>query len=138
MGDKTTPLLKLLDSIPIDNKLCHGDYQPLNIIGEADKYIVIDWNGACSGNPVLDVAWSYMTLNSPIIKHLLGKLISEIFVNFTKDYLSCYCIISGVKQEQILKCLPIVAARRLYDNNMCDNENSRQEREWLFNIIRKV
>ncbi len=138
LGDKTQFLLSLLDCIPIDNKLCHGDFQPLNIIGKADKYIVIDWNGACSGNPVLDVAWSYMTLNSPIIKPLLGEAISEVFVNFTKDYLSYYCKLSGIKQEHILKCLPIVATRRLYDNIMHDNENSRQEREWLLKFIQKL
>lgn len=135
LGDKTTYLIDLLDSLPKENKLCHGDYQPLNIIGEDNKYIVIDWNGACSGNPILDVAWSYMTLNSPIIKSLLGAFVSEIFANFAKDYLSYYCNLSGIKQEHILMCLPIAASRRLYDNTMCDNENSRLEREWLFRMI---
>lgn len=135
LGDNTNSLLQLLDSIPTDNRLCHGDYQPLNIIGEANKYIVIDWNGACSGNPILDVAWSYMTLNSPGIKHVLGEAISALFVNFTKDYLNYYCKISGIQQENILKCMPIVAARRLYDNNMHDNAISRYEREWLLSLI---
>jgi aminoglycoside phosphotransferase len=138
LRDKTTSLISLLDNIPIDNKLCHGDYQPLNIIGDTNKYVVIDWNGACSGNPILDVAWSYMTLNSPIINHLLGELISEIFANFANDYLSCYCKLTGIHGEQILNCLPIVATRRLYDNNLYDNDNSRQEREWLFNFIRNI
>ncbi|WP_029501311.1 aminoglycoside phosphotransferase family protein [Lachnoclostridium phytofermentans] len=138
LGNKAAPLINLLDNIPSDNKLCHGDYQPLNIIGEDNKYIVIDWNGACSGNPILDVAWSYMTLNSPIIKLLLGAFVSEIFANFAKDYLSYYCNLSGITQEHILMCLPIVASRRLYDNIMCDNDNSRQEREWLFRLIEKT
>lgn len=139
LGDKSTQsLLSLLDSIPIDNRLCHGDFQPFNIIGKADKYIAIDWNDACSGNPILDVAWSYMTLNSPIIKRLLGESISEIFAHFTKDYLSYYCKLTGSKQEHIHRCLPIVASRRLYDNLMHDNENSRQENEWLYNFIQKA
>lgn len=135
LGDKTNSLLNLLDSIPINKKLCHGDFQPFNIMGADDKYTVIDWNGACSGNPVLDVAWSYITLNSPIIKLLLGEEISEIFYNFTKDYLFFYCKLSSIKQEKILMCLPIVATRRLYDNLLHDNENSRFEREWLLKFI---
>lgn len=138
LGDKTTSLLTLLDSIPNDNKLCHGDYQPLNVIGDKDKYIVIDWNGACTGNPILDVAWSYMTLNSPIIKQLLGEVVSELFANFSSDYLSHYCRLSNIKKEHILRCLPIVATRRLYDNNMHENENSRNEKEWLFRLIQTV
>lgn len=138
LGDQTQPLLNLLDSISIDNKLCHGDYQPLNIIGEDDKYTVIDWNGACSGNPVFDVAWSYLTLNSPIITPLLGADIADVFANFIEDYLLYYCKLSGIKQKHVLKCLPIVAARRLYDNLLSDSENSQLEREWLYNIIQKL
>ncbi|ABX41625.1 aminoglycoside phosphotransferase family protein [Lachnoclostridium phytofermentans] len=139
LGEKATlSLLNLLDDIPNDFKLCHGDYQPLNIIGEANEYIVIDWNGACIGNPILDVAWSYMTLNSPVVEYLLGDLVSDLFSKFAKDYLSYYCKLSGIKQVSVLKCLPIVATRRLYDNNMNDNENSRIEREWLFSFIRKI
>jgi hypothetical protein len=138
LGDKTKSLLNLLDSIPSDSKLCHSDFQPLNIIGIADKYVVIDWNGACSGNPRLDVAWSYLTLNTPIIKPLLGERISEAFMKFAKDYLSHYCKLSGMNQENILVCLPIVAARRLYDNLLNDNENSRLEKEWLLIQLSRV
>lgn len=135
LEDKTTPLLNLLDSIPIKNVLCHGDFQPLNIMGNFNKYVVIDWNGACLGNPILDVAWSFMTLNSPIIKNLFGDLISETLVKFTNDYLIYYCKMSGVKENQIMECLPIVAARRLYDNNLNNNDHSKQEKEWLLDLI---
>jgi hypothetical protein len=138
LGGKVPSLLKLLDSIPADHKLCHGDYQPLNIMEDTDKCVVIDWNGACSGNPVLDVAWSYMTLNSPGIKYVLGELSAAAFFHFARDYLTYYCKMAGIPEEQIQKCLPIVAARRLYDNNLYENDISRQEREWLFDLIRNV
>jgi tRNA A-37 threonylcarbamoyl transferase component Bud32 len=135
LGEEYPTLLKLLDTIPIENKLCHGDYQPMNVIGDANKYIVIDWNGACSGNPILDVAWSYMTLNSPYIGYLLGDRF-DIITDFSEHYLTSYCELSGIKKVHILNYLPIVAARRLYDNNGCDNEISSQEREWLLKFIR--
>ncbi len=138
LGDKTELLLKLLDRIPRGNMLCHGDYQPLNIIGEGNKYRVIDWNGACSGNPVLDVAWTYMTLSSPAIKHVLQEPLWELVFNFAQDYVTCYCMLSGIQQEDIFRCLPITAARRLYDNNQQDNEISRNERPWLLNLIELI
>ncbi len=135
LGDRAELLLKLLDRIPRANMLCHGDYQPLNVIGEGNEYRVIDWNGACTGNPILDVAWTYMTLNSPAIKQVLPEPIWELVVNFAKDYVIYYCKLSGTHQEDIIRCLPITAARRLYDNNQQENEISRNEKEWLLNLI---
>jgi aminoglycoside phosphotransferase (APT) family kinase protein len=135
LGDHTIALLSLLEDIPKDSRLCHGDYQPLNVIGEANQYIVIDWNGACSGNPVFDVAWTYMTLNSPVIKTLIGETSWDNFNRFKKDYISYYCEISGIKENDVLRCLPIVASRRLYDNSASENDISRQEKEWLINLI---
>ncbi|MDF2586936.1 MAG: hypothetical protein K0S41_777 [Anaerocolumna sp.] len=136
--EKRELLLDLLDSFPKDNKLCHGDYQPLNILNSNGKYIVIDWNGACSGNPIFDVAWSYMTLNSPVVSHLLGEKVAELFTNFNNDYINNYCTLAGISKDLILMCMPIVATRRLYDNNQNDNEISRRERDWLYNFIQNM
>lgn len=138
LGDKTELLLKLLDSIPRESVLCHGDYQPFNIIGEGNEYRVIDWNGACLGNPILDVAWTYMTLSSPAIKQVLQEAIGELVYKLAKDYVTCYCELSGIQQEDIFRCLPITAARRLHDNNQQDNEISRSERPWLLKLIENI
>lgn len=134
-GDRTIHLLNLLDDIPSGNQLCHGDYQPYNIIQDVNRYVTIDWNGACSGNPILDVAWSYLTLNTPIIKQLFGDLVSDTFTSFNNDYLYYYCKLAGIEENMVIKCIPIVAARRLYDNYLNDNNNSRQELEWLHRLI---
>lgn len=136
LGDTASSLLNLLDSIPADNRLCHGDYQPFNIISNSNRSVVIDWNGACSGNPVFDVAWSYMTLNSPMIEQLLGKCVSDTFAYLGKDYLYYYCKLADMDEEQILTCLPIAAARRLYDNNLRTNDSAKNESEWLLELIR--
>ncbi len=135
LADKAELLLELLDTMPKGNTLCHGDYQPLNIIGEDNEYRVIDWNGACLGNPLLDVAWTYMTLSSPAIKHVLQESIAELFADLAKDYVTCYCKLSGIQEEDIFRCLPITAARRLYDNNQQDTEISRSERAWLLKLM---
>lgn len=139
LGDKpigkAEALLHLLENIPIGQSLCHGDYQPLNIIGEDNEYRVIDWNGACSGNPILDVAWSYMTLLSPAVDHLLSESAAKVFREFNEDYLQSYCEMSGIQKQQIIDCLPIVAARRLYDNIFNGNEISKLEMDWLYSLI---
>ena len=135
LGGRTEALLHLLERIPDDHKLCHGDYQPLNILRVKNKYFVIDWNGACSGNPVLDVAWSYMTLHSPAIKYLLGEAVSNSFTGFTNDYIVHYSALSGIPPESIFICLPITAVRRLYDNLTYENETARLEKDWLMNMI---
>lgn len=137
-GDKTEPLLSLLDSIPKEKQLCHGDYQPLNIIGDEKKYVVIDWNGACCGSPVLDAAWSYMTLNSPVVSCLLGEAIADVFAALAREYLTHYCFLAKREESEIIKCLPLVAARRLYDNKQNDNDHSRQESKWLHQLIEKM
>jgi hypothetical protein len=134
---KLVPLLNLLEHIPLKQNLCHGDFQPLNIIGNDNEYRVIDWNGACSGNPILDVAWSYMTLLSPVVDHLLSESVAKVFREFNEDYLHNYCELSGIHKQQIIDCLPIVAARRLYDNVFNGNETSKLELDWLYRLVER-
>ncbi len=131
-------LLRLLDRIPHGQRLCHGDFQPFNIIGDETGYRVIDWNGACFGNPCLDVAWSYMTLNSPVVDHLLSDAIARVFRKFNEDYLLHYCDLSGINRQKILECIPIVAARRLHDNVYHDNGTAKIEKDWLYGLLETV
>jgi Phosphotransferase enzyme family len=36
-------------NMPDDDRLCHGDFHPLNVLGEASQPFVIDWPDACRG-----------------------------------------------------------------------------------------
>jgi aminoglycoside phosphotransferase (APT) family kinase protein len=42
-------LLDGLKNMPDDDRLCHGDFHPLNVLGEASQPFVIDWPDACRG-----------------------------------------------------------------------------------------
>jgi Ser/Thr protein kinase RdoA (MazF antagonist) len=44
-------LLDGLRDMPDGDRLCHGDFHPLNVLGEASQPIVIDWPDACHGAP---------------------------------------------------------------------------------------
>jgi len=126
---------ELINSIPIENKLCHGDFHPLNILVDCDKYIILDWNGCCSGNPMLDVGWSYLTLNSPSIEAIYGENMANITKEFSNEYLKYYCQYPNIDKHEILKYLPLAAIRRLDDNLSCETDNSKYENNWLKNVI---
>lgn len=91
-----------LDSLPKHYNLCHGDFQPSNIIITKDgtPYIV-DWAHATQGNASADVARTYLTFYLSGQKELAEK------------YLKLYCIKSDTAIQYVQKWIPIVAASRL-------------------------
>ena len=53
-------LMTRLDGMPKHTKLCHGDFNPTNIIvGDDGKWYVIDWVHASQGNASADVCLLY-------------------------------------------------------------------------------
>ena len=57
-------LMTRLDGMPKHTKLCHGDFNPSNIIvGDDGKWYVIDWVHASQGNASADVARTYLLLS---------------------------------------------------------------------------
>jgi hypothetical protein len=83
----------------------------------------------------LDVAWTYLTLSSPLIKAVYGVEIANAMISFNENYLNQYCNLSNIKRTEIINCLPIVAVRRLCDHLTCGNETSVFEVEWLKDLI---
>lgn len=91
-----------LDSMPKHTNLCHGDFNPSNIIitGDGTPY-VIDWSHATQGNASADVARSYLLF------YLAGQ---EELAN---KYLKLYCKKSDTAMQYVQRWVPIVAASRL-------------------------
>src|SRR5215471_10254672 len=54
--------LTRLANMPEGDRLCHGDFHPINVLGEISRPVVIDWPDACSGDPAADVCRSYLLL----------------------------------------------------------------------------
>ena len=54
--------LKVLERLPDDKFLCHGDFHPDQIIMSPKGPIVIDWITAIKGSPASDVAQSSLVL----------------------------------------------------------------------------
>ena len=106
-------LLGGLAAMPEGDRLCHGDFHPINVLGELSQPVVIDWPDACRGDPAADVCRSYLLLR------LHAEEIAE-------PYLETYCRINDapesgrpfnkVTRQAILDWLPYVAAARLAQN----------------------
>lgn len=91
-----------LDGMPKHNNLCHGDFNPTNIlITSVGKAYIIDWSHATQGNASADVARTYLLF------YLDGKK------ELAEKYLNLYCKKSDTAKQYIQKWIPIVAASRL-------------------------
>lgn len=109
-----------LDSMPKHRKVCHGDFNPSNIIitEEGTPYI-LDWAHATQGNASADVARTY----------LLFWLGGEI--DLAEEYLNLFCQKSDTAKQYVQKWMPIVAASQLV-------KGKPQEREFLMNWVSVV
>jgi hypothetical protein len=96
-------LLGRLADMPEGDRLCHGDFHPINVLGQNSLPMVIDWPDACCGDPAADVCRSYLLL----------KLHAE---DLAEPYLDAYCSISNTPRASILDWLPYVAAARLAED----------------------
>ena len=88
-----------LESMPKHKKLCHGDFNPTNIVMTAGgKPYILDWAHATQGNASADVAQTYLLFK------LAGK------DETAEKYLDLFCEKTGTEKKYIQKWLPIVAA----------------------------
>ncbi|WP_196259265.1 phosphotransferase family protein [Pelagibacterium limicola] len=102
-GGAPAILLSRLDSLPDDDRVCHGDFHPNNIMGSEATPFVVDWLDATSGPAQADACRTYLLLlfHAPAL---------------ADKYLAAYAKTSGWPEEQILAWLPLVAAARLAEN----------------------
>ena len=92
-------LLQRLDGMKDHTKLCHGDFNPSNIIIKNDGSVaIIDWAHVTIGNASADVAQTYLLFTLDRKEDLANKYL-ELFVKK-----------SGIDKSYIQRWIPIVAA----------------------------
>ena len=102
-----------LEGMPKHNKVCHGDFNPSNvIITEDGSAYILDWSHATQGNASADVARTY----------LLFCLNGD--ETGADKYLNIFCKKSDTAKQYIQKWMPIVAASQSVKGN-------EEEREFL-------
>ncbi|MFD1175874.1 phosphotransferase [Paenibacillus puldeungensis] len=135
LGKAFIKVQDLNNSLPLKNKLCHGDFHPLNILVHNNEYQVIDWNDCCSGNPLLDIAWTYLLLNSPSLEAMFGQTMAKATKEFSDEYLQFYSQYANMSKNDVFMYLPLAATRRLDDNLSSETDHSKYENSWLKDII---
>lgn len=102
-----------LDSMPKHTKVCHGDFNPSNIIISKDgTAYIIDWAHATQGNASADVARTYLLF------YLSGKK------DLAEKYMNMFCEKTDTAKQYIQKWIPIVAASQSV-------KGKKEERELL-------
>ena len=101
-----------LEAMPKQTRVCHGDFNPSNIIiTDGGVPYIVDWSHAAQGNSLADVACTYLLLC------LRGD------EEGAKRYLDIFCQASGTEPQEVYKWLPMVAAAK----SVRGNEQQRRQ-----------
>ena len=106
-----------LEGMPKHNKVCHGDFDPTNvIISDNGTAYILDWAHVTQGNASADAARTY----------LLFWLSGDI--DGAKKYLDLFCKKSDTAKQYVQKWMPVVAASQSVKGN-------KKEREFLLSWV---
>lgn len=99
--DDTTKyeMLQRLNGMKDHTKLCHGDFNPSNIVIKEDGgHAILDWSHATQGNASADCARTFLLFSIQGQNELAEK------------YLNLFSLRSGISKGNIQRWIPIVAA----------------------------
>ena len=100
-----------LEAMPKHNKVCHGDFNPSNVVVTEDGTLyILDWAHATQGNASADVARTYLLF------WLNGDIEGADF------YLNTFCKKSDTAKQYVQKWMPIVAASQSVKGNEAERE----------------
>ncbi|MEH7226752.1 aminoglycoside phosphotransferase family protein [Bacillus sp. JJ1566] len=111
-------LLKRLESITYQDRLCHGDFHLFNLIMTDNQVVIIDWVDSSAGDIRADIYRTYL-------------LYSQFSSKLAYLYLRLYCEKSGLLRSEVFHWAPIIAGARLSES--VSSENS----ERLIEIINR-
>ena len=115
-SDIKEPVLKILLDLPSGEAICHGDFHPRNIIMTKDKDspVIIDWVDATRGDPVADVARTWLLLK--MAPYAFGRKV-RWFIRFAEsilwsNYIKRYRQLRDISVEELtLWQIPVMTAR---------------------------
>lgn len=134
--EKKQKIIEIVKSTDEDNKICHGDFHPDNILMSNNKPIIIDWLNCKKGNPKLDFARSYILINYGSLPSKISML-EKIFVQLIRklllfNYIKRYKKKYNITKKDFNKYLICVCAARL------NEKIPKQEKKKLLKIINKI
>ena len=113
-------LMQRLEGMKNHTKLCHGDFNPSNVIVKDNGEVyVIDWAHVTQGNASADVARTFLLFSIEEKNKLAEK------------YINLFSEKSGISKANIQRWIPIVAATQM-------TKGKEEEQEFLSNWINVV
>ena len=138
-ADKADKLVALVEAVPTDYHMMHGDYHIKNVMMQNGEVLLIDMDTLCHGHPVFELASAY---NAYIGFSELDHSVSESFLGISHDisvqiwqktlplYLNTNDVrkIASVEQKAMLIGYTRLM-RRLIRRGGLENEQGRREIE---------
>ncbi|MCK7487798.1 MAG: aminoglycoside phosphotransferase family protein [Bacillus subtilis] len=94
--------IRSLERIARTTNLCHFDFHPSNLFFDGIQYYLLDWATAKVGNPVLDIARTYLLLHQYAFR-FSGKYLKQIVKRLS------------LKPDDVYAAIPIMAALRTFE-----------------------
>ena len=111
--------LDVLQSLPVGDRLLHGDFHPGNVLADPSGPMVIDWINSAKGDPVADVARTRVLFlvgeplqMSPVLRALIlvGRRV------MLRRYLIGYRRIAGLPPKELESWTIVNAAARMVES----------------------
>ncbi len=124
-----------LDALPIGDRVCHGDFQPANVLRGKQGPMVIDWTAATRGDPHADVTRTLLILRAgevPAGTPRLARVLDPVGrAILGRGYLRSYRSRHPLDPARLRAWEPVSAAERL-------THGIDQEVEWLTGLIERA
>ncbi|MCQ2420758.1 MAG: phosphotransferase, partial [Clostridia bacterium] len=147
-ADKGEKLVQLVESVPVDHHMMHGDYHIKNVMMQGSEVLLIDMDTLCQGHPVFELAsvfnayMGFAALDHSISRSFLG-IDYETSVSIWKKTLPLYLGTTDAKRiEDVENKAKLIGytrlMRRLIRRNGFENEQSRKEIEFYKQSIQEL
>lgn len=95
-------LCNRLNAMPMHNHVCHGDFNPSNVVVTPDGTpYILDWAHVSQGNATADAAKTYIVFRV------------EKKNDLAEEYIRTFCEIAGIPLSYAREWIPLVAAAQL-------------------------
>lgn len=110
-------VLQMIDKLPDGNTLCHGDFNPANILISEGHTVAIDFMNICHGDFLYDVARAvFLVEYTPVPMDVDDR---EMFLRLKKTLADLYLAQMNVTREMIRDYLSVIFTVR---RGECPNE----------------